>query len=255
MASVAIPMIAGFVVNKVGESQGWDPRMTAVLGAAASFGTGSLYSAGTAVAASSAASSAANAGLASTATTGGMARGALGTQLAAKGLTGVGATNAAASIAAGGNVAPTFGPAGSVAAMPKYTPNPYPGLTDPSFSGAFGANKVNPVMSGPMYANAPVGLHKPITMGEAFGNEIEAWKTRPTDDQGKETGYSQAENFGVNALKTLMQPLPEEPPISSGGGGGGGPVAPAYQGGGGGGQYQTVWSFGQPNKGYKPQGI
>ncbi len=245
MASVAIPMIAGFVVNKVGESQGWDPRMTAILGAAAGFGTGSLYSAGTAVAASSAASSAANAGLASTATTGGMARGALGTQLAARGLTGVGATNAAASIA------PTFGPGGSVAAMPKY--NPYPGLTDPTWAAT--ANKVNPVMSGPMYANAPVGLHKPITMGEAFGNEIEAWKTRPTDDQGKETGYSQAENFGVNALKTLMQPLPEEPPISSGGGGGGGPVAPAYQGGGGGGQYQTVWSFGQPNKGYKPQGI
>ena len=90
-------------------------------------------------------------------------------------------------------------------------------------------------------------------MGEGLSNYVEGWKTRPTDAQGNETGYSQAENFGVSALKTLMQPLPEEPHISVGRGGGG-PTAPAYQGGGQSAPYQTVWSFGQ-NQGYKPQGI
>jgi len=109
-------------------------------------------------------------------------------------------------------------------------------------------------MDGPMYANASVYTPKKLTMGDALGDYIDEWKTRPTDDNGKETGYSQAENFGVRALKTLMKPLPEKAPIRSGGSGGG-PQAPAYQGGGQSAPYQTVWSFGQPNQGYKPQGI
>ena len=288
MASVAVPLIASFVVNKVGESQGWDPRMTAVLGAVAGFGAGSFVSAGASVAASSAASSAANSGLASTATTGGMAsgatamgRGALGTQLAAQGARTAGGAawgyGAGANAAAGARAA-----AGSANAIAAASPSASGGLyqnwmpgddgiafintttvpnTTPTIPSKLMSIKaqypgVNVMDSGSMYANAPVGLHKPITMGEAMGNEIDAWTKDPVDPKtGEPTGkLSAAKNFGVSALKTLMKPLPEKAPIRSGGGGGG-PQAPAYQGGGQSAPYQTVWSFGQPNQGYKPQGI
>ncbi len=188
MASVAIPMVAGFVVNKVGESQGWDPRMTAIAGAVASGGAGMAYGAASAASAVNTANAAYGASKAATA-----------------------ASNL--------NM---FGPSSPI------TPTALAGMKA-AYTGAAGAAHFTP---------------PDTTFGEQFGRQIDAFKAN-----GK------ASQLGLSALKTLMQPLPEEPPISSGGGGGGGPVAPAYQGGGGGGQYQTVWSFGQPNKGYKPQGI
>ena len=270
MASVAVPLIASFVVNKVGESQGWDPRMTAVLGAVAGFGAGAFVSAGASVAASQAASTA-NAARATTtglsAAGGGAMKGALGAKLSSQAMAGGPAWGygTAANAAAGArasvgsmNAVANAGAAATQAQHPflsmqkpttiPYTPpyqNPYPGLTDASWATPQGG--VNPIGGGPQRVS---------TMGEELGNYIDGWKTRPVDPKtGKETGYSQAENFGVSALKTLMKPLPEEAPVRSGGGGGGGPQAPAYQGGGQSAPYQTVWSFGQPNQGYKPQGI
>ena len=219
MASVAIPLIASFVVQKVGESQGWDPRMTAVLGAVAGFGAGSLVSAGAAVAASGAASSAANAGLSGTAaTTGAMAggRGVLGTQLAAQSAARAGGSawgyGAAANAASGARAA--AGSANAIAAAnagatPSYIGSGMSGFqqSNPAIQSNLMSIKaqypgVNVMDSGSMYANAPVGLHKPITMGDAMGNEIDKWFKDPVDPKtGKPTGkLSAAKNFGVSAL-------------------------------------------------------
>ena len=306
MASVAIPLIASFVVNKVGESQGWDPRMTAVLGAVAGFGAGSLVSAGSAVAASAATSAGGTA-----ATTGGMAagRGALGTALKAKGLIGTGGS----ALGQAGSLSTSVNPHGSwfspdrLAAGVEAGPGPYRGFMGgvsssdaptgmllqnyrvppggfangprsiPNhFQAQIDAEGVNVIDSGSMYSNAPVNQPKKLTMFDALGDEWGKWTDRQqyenvkgTDAKGNPTvtrvpvldgngkpikKASALDNFGVSALKTLMKDLPPEPQIRTGGGGGG-PQAPAYQGGGSGSRYQTVWSFGQPNQGYKPQGI
>ena len=267
MASVAIPIVASFVVNKIGESQGWDPRVTAVLSAAAGFGVGTAFSAGTAVAASAASQG--------TAVTGGMAG---GSAAKAAGITTMGRGALGAKLAGAGNMAGAYQAAGTYGAATTSAANiapkvwggsaipsselaiPPSGLGSPVQAPVVTPGGVTRVASGElngvdMWANAPVYTPKKLTMGDAMGNQIDAWTKDPVDPvTGKPTGeLSAAKNFGASALKTLLKPLPQKAPVG-GGGGGGGPQAPAYQGGGGG-QYQTVWSFGQPNQGYKPQGI
>ena len=284
MASVAIPMIAGFVVNKVGESQGWDPRFTAVASMAAGFGAGSLVSAGSAVAASAATSAGGTA-----ATTGGMAggRGALGTALKAKGLIGTGGSALGQAGSMSTSVNPhgswyspdrlaaswdgglrsgagqsALGPMGVSDAPTNPWPQNYrvptggyangPRSIPNHFQAQIDAEGVNVIDSGSMYSNAPVYQPKKLTTGEAMGNEIDKWTKDPVDPvTGKPTGQlSAAKNFGVSALKTLMKPLPPEPQKRGGGGMRPGP----YAGGGQSSPKQVVWSFGQ-NQGYKPQGI
>ena len=179
-------MVASFVVSKVGESQGWDPRMTAIASAAAGGFSGLAY--GAASAAGSATPGIINAG-----------------NTAAHAATKAYGMGSAINAGKFAGIAPSIAAKGAFAGGAAYTPG------------------------------------APTTFAQEFGNQIDAFK-----EGGK------AEQLGAYALKTLMQEPANQAP--SGGGGGGGGSAPAYQGGGGG-QYQTVWSFGQPNQGYKPQGI
>ena len=271
MASVAVPLIASFVVNKVGESQGWDPRMTAVLGAVAGFGAGAFVSAGAAAGSSVIAAKAPS------------VAGSLATSVNPHGMSNavgsMGVSSSAAGTATSGsdwmNLKQAFNPMTGeptgnpwtligrpVNDAPSYfgQPGMRQGLSarptgDAALTGRFKPGQFDVSGNGPRYQKDLQGNVIKSTFQDELGNYVDNWKTRPTDDNGKETGYSQAENFGVSALKTLMKPLPEKAPVRSGGGGGGGPQAPAYQGGGQSAPYQTVWSFGQPNQGYKPQGI
>ena len=146
MASVAIPMVAGFVVNKIGESQGWDPRMTAILGSAAGFGAGGLVSGAASSAASSAAASSFNPGTIGAAT-----------NTFNPMTTGVRAGRSAASSL--GTAAP-FGSAGSLAEMAKTAP----------------VSPTNPEWIG---FDAPQDYSKwesPHTMTEGFGKFVDKYK-------------------------------------------------------------------------------
>ena len=291
MASVAVPLIASFVVQKVGESQGWDPRFTAVASMVAGFGAGSLVSAGAAAGSSMIASKAASVA-GSTATSVSPHIG-MGVKAVAGGIgptsgailpgSGLGASMAGTRGIGGeisnfdgfsvpqqlGKIGPPgrdiFAPSLPDAARWSDAPSYFgqqgmkQGLSarptgNAALTGRFKSNQFDVSGNGPRYQKDLQGNVIKSTFQDELGNYVDAWKTRPTDANGKETGYSQAENFGVSALKTLMKPLPEKAPIR-GGGGGGGPQAPAYQGGGQSAPYQTIWSFGQPNQGYKPQGI
>ena len=255
MASVAVPLIASFVVQKVGESQGWDPRFTAVASMAAGFGAGSLVSAGTAVAASGSAGAMGGAGTFSNGVGANAARVMTGAQIAQPGVTPTFANWGASQAAE-----PAFTLASTPTGLPvKVLNSNYQAPFDPIKAASTKASFMEvPASVSPSAGQwTPMVRNPKLTMGEAMGNEIDNWTKDPVDPvTGEPTGkLSAAKNFGVSALKTLMKPLPEEAPVRSGGGGGGGRQAPAYQGGGQSAPYQTVWSFGQPNQGYKPQGI
>jgi len=129
---------------------------------------------------------------------------------------------------------------------------------------AFNATGVNVTGKGPGMLNNVATPFRPQVVGNdtTFGNEwdknIDKWKTRPTDDQGRETGLSNAENLGAEMLSTVMSPLPEEPRpqmIGGGGGGGGGSAAP-YRGGSGFVERKVLSNLGgNRERRFKPQGI
>ena len=225
MASVAVPMVAGFVVNKVGESQGWDPRMTAILGAAAGFGAGGLVSGAASSAASSAAASSFNPGTigAATNTFNPMTTGVMAGRSAASSL--------------GSGMA--FGSSAT------------PGLTNPEWLG-FDAPGGTPLQNSTQPNNpwqgfdAPQDYSKwesPHTMTEGFGKFV---------DKYKESGKLDA--LGISMLETLLQDPPKKSISGGGGGGGGGAMMPAYNGGGAS-QKAVTWGFGGQKGGYTPQGI
>ena len=252
MASVAIPMVAGFVVNKIGESQGWDPRMTAVLGMAAGYGVGGLVAGAASSAASSAAASSFNPGTVGAATNAfnPMTTGVMAGRSAASSL------GTAASHGSAGALAEMATPTGSNYYRPPYL------MDDPTFSprGWQGEITRTPQPGNPWQGfDAPQDYSKwesPHTMTEGFGKFHDANTTRPVDDQGRETGFSPLENLGVSMIKTLTTDLPEQRMSGGGGGGGGGgPLMPAYNGGGGSSQKAQTWGFGGQQGGYNPQGI
>ncbi len=272
MASVAVPLIASFVVQKVGESQGWDPRFTAVASMVAGFGAGSMYSAAAAVGTGATAATAGTAGTAARAGLSVNPHMGMGAKAVAMGTTG-GAPSVATGIADAGKswgYAPTSGAHQGIArAFDPMTGRP---TMEPWTRYIWNQH------DGPVYAKAAVPgtpgtpANPGSTLMDELKNEWGDWTDRTTYENVRNPDGSvsrvpvmnadgtphqkpsAADNFGVSALKTLMKPLPEKAPIRSGGSGGG-PQAPAYQAGGQSAPYQTVWSFGQPNQGYKPQGI
>ena len=235
MASVAIPMVAGFVVNKIGESQGWDPRMTAILGSAAGFGAGGLVAGAASSAASSAAASSFNPGTigAATNTFNPMTTGVMAGRSAASSL----------------GTAAQFGSAGVPGSLAKTAPvSP----TNPEWLG-FDAPGATPIQNSTQPNNpwqgfdAPQDYSKwesPHTMTEGFGKFV---------DKYKESGKLDA--LGISMLETLLQDPPKKSISGGGGGGGGGALMPAYNGGGGASQKAVTWGFGGQKGGYTPQGI
>ena len=244
MASVAIPMVAGFVVNKIGESQGWDPRMTAILGSAAGFGAGGLVAGAASSAASSAAASSFNPGTigAATNTFNPMTTGVMAGRSAASSL-GTAAQFGSAGVP--GSLAKTA----PVSAGGSYYRPPYL-MDDPTFSpqGWQGEIARTPQPNNPWQGfDAPQDYSKwesPHTMTEGFGKFV---------DKYKESGKLDA--LGVSMLETLLQDPPKKSISGGGGGGGGGPLMPAYNGGGGAPQKAVTWGFGGHKGGYTPQGI
>jgi hypothetical protein len=266
-------MVAGFVVNKIGESQGWDPRMTAVLGMAAGFGAGSLVSAGAAAGSSVAASEAASVA-GSTATSvnpHGIANaaGSMGVSAA----TGTATSGADLAMHRAFNPitgSPTYLSDGSTwtnntywADTPSYfgQPGMRTGLSarptgDAALTGRFKPNQFDVSGNGPRYQKDNMGNVVKSTFQDELGNYVDGWKTRPTDANGKETGFSPLENLGVSMVKTLTTELPQKRMSGGGGGGGGGgPLMAAYNGGGGASQKAQTWGFGGQQGGYNPQGI
>ncbi len=259
MASVAIPLIASFFVGKIGESQGWDPRFTAILSMAAGGFAGMAYGASAA------------AGTAATASRAGSVAGSLATSVnphLGMGVKAVASGTMGAPAVAGSawGYAPTPGPAMSpLTSAPSYfgQPGMQQGLSAPptgdgDLTGRFKPNQfVN-------QDGTPVGgtqFHQKDNMGNVVQNTFQsgmkdqwdAWTTR-----GEDGKLSAAENFGMFALKTLMKELPktmQTQSLISSASSQGGPMMPPFSSGGGSGQGpQVTWGFGN-HEGYVPQGV
>ena len=254
MASVAIPMVAGFVVNKIGESQGWDPRMTAVLGMAAGYGVGGLVSGYAASAASGSAGAMGGAGTFSNGVSANAARVMTGAQIAQPGVTPTLANWGAAQAAE-----PAFSLQSNITGLPSKVLN---SNYQAPFDAARSASTKASFMEVPASVSPSAGQWNSmyrapqISVAEGFGKFHDANTTRPVDDQGRETSFSPLENLGVSMIKTLTTDLPEQRMSGGGGGGGGGgPLMAAYNGGGGASQKAQTWGFGGQQGGYNPQGI
>ena len=254
MASAAVPILAGYLgstlVSKIGASQGWDPRFTAIASILAGAGMGSV---GAGVSAASGASSLAG----STATS----------------------VNPHAAFSVG-KIAPTLSPF-SVSANPhigmgtKNIGNFSSALTgvpnNPHFNplhtqgGTVPTVGGGPLYSGPLYDSMTAPRGSIGAKPNYFGSKSDA----PTYIEGglpskqerfmagmkgqfkdTVTGEKFLTALGTTFIDGMFAEPEKKQALSGGGGGGGGGSAPAYQGGQGG-QYQLLVGF--PQKATGPQ--
>ena len=239
MARAAVPLIASYfgstLVSKIGESQGWDPRFTAIASIAAGAGFGSV---GAGVgAASGAAGGATNAF--NPATTGVMAGRALPTTGITSSLvntTPVGIGGIKPHVSSGFQGGTRFGGKGIWQA----------GTSVPADE--FVSTWATPVeqLSGIGLKSAdPTGMMaiSPSKQERFMAGMKDAWS-----DTWKDEKF--ITSLGTTFVDGMFAEPEKKQALSGGGGGGGGGSAPAYQGGQGG-QYQLLVGF--PQKATGPQ--
>lgn len=218
MASAAVPLIAGYLgstlVSKIGESQGWDPRFTAIASILAGAGLGSV---GAGVSASA----------------------------------GIGASQASTATTAAANSQRLYDVAGNQ--LVSYKGSLWPAQEWMPFKrslwSAQGAGGASPAMTPEAFrAVESFGMNaQPITQPSAQNAFTYAAKNAWSDTWKDEKFIT---SLGTTFIDGMFASPEKKEAVGGGGGGGGGGSAPAYQGGQGG-QYQLLVGF--PERATGPQ--